>query len=404
MNRASLPSKYIMAHHVFEIDTAKMPPYLGEHHFTTWRNSFDVIIKKLCLKDPQLDDIRIEFSDERKIEKYGSNSIDEIKNIIRSKWNTDNAIEKILDKIKDKKDYQRYVEELCGTLHKLNQDNNIYAELLSFFDDIEFEYRILGEYHNDKKLIVLYTFNIERSALDNKNAPEKEFERVFIHELFHAYHYENDKGELVNRRDYTVKVVKESLASAFEWHYCNEYAINGTDELMQSWWLNDVLIYPYSGARNLIDAYCGLNEKKFCDVFKKSLDDADGAMRILLDPFDFYRIKNAVSIIEKSIKKKASGYNLREAFDIIMNNTNIGKIVRREIPIIIRYRKNIRDLLLDKSYCQKNFSLPYAVLSMSGGERYYADPELINNKEYYICSEFKPEMLQKLLDWLWANR
>ena len=103
------------------------------------------------------------------------------------------------------------------------------------------------EFENE---IVLYVLSIEEYARKNKLSAPEVFEEVFIHELFHAYHYNDKDEELLERNDYTSKVVKESLASFFECFYCYVNKISNYKLVTDSWKANNVYRYPYSGAKH----------------------------------------------------------------------------------------------------------------------------------------------------------
>ena len=297
----------------FYLNTDQMPSCLRSEHFAMWIHKFNCALDSVGLSVWKHADIKVNvrFSNERKTKSYGSLTISELKAIIREAWGTSKEIEDILSKINNKEDCRKFIQELMGVLCRLRHvdDPRNPEEIYSYLNELSFEVVVLGEYIHTTQEIVLYTKNIEDDAEKNGNSVSREFEKVFAHELFHAYHYANDKGELAKRCDYTSKVVKESLASAFEWFYCEENKINGADRLKSSWYDNLVFYYPYSGARNLLSvtgrfSECNcLNRRKFSDIYNKSLEDIDDAMRRLLDSYDFYEIKNAGQIKRKNVKK-----------------------------------------------------------------------------------------------------
>ncbi len=405
--------------------TTQMPSYLRSEHFAIWIHKFNRVLEKIGLSAWRYADIEvnIQFSNERKTDSYGTLTISELKAIIRETWGTSKEIEDILSKINNKEDCRKLIQELMGVLCSIRHDDDPRnpEEIYSYLNDLIFEVSVLGEYIHKTQEIVLYTKNIEDAAEKNGNSVSREFEKVFAHELFHAYHYTNDKGELSKRCDYTSKVVKESLASAFEWFYCEENKINGADRLKSSWYDNRVFYYPYSGARNLLSAtgrfsefYC-LNRKKFSEIYNKSLEDMDDAMRRLLDSYDFYEIKNAGQIERKIVKKTVVKSDLRAAFDELMKQDKIAIIAQREIPSIIRQSKNrlLIPCLLDIDYCNRIFNLTqYPVLATSpmyddsGRVKSYVDPVLrLGKTNYYLCAQWnKNRHLEPLLDWIWENR
>jgi hypothetical protein len=419
------PEKIPTLPYYFCLNTDQMPSCLRSEHFAIWIHKFNRVLEKIGLSAWRYADIEvnIQFSNERKTDSYGTLTISELKTIIRETWGTSKEIEDILSKINNKEDCRKLIQELMGVLCSIRHDDDPRnpEEIYSYLNDLIFEVSVLGEYIHKTQEIVLYTKNIEDAAEKNGNSVSREFEKVFAHELFHAYHYANDKGELINRHDYTSKVVKESLASAFEWFYCEENKINGADRLKSSWYDNRVFYYPYSGARNLLSATGGfsecncLNRRKFSDIYNKSLEDMDDAMRRLLDSYDFYEIKNAGQIKRKIVKKPVVKSDLRATFDELMKQDKIAIIAQREIPSIIRQSKNrlLIPCLLDIDYCYRTFNLTqYPVLATSpmyddsGRVRSYIDPVLrLGKTNYYLCAQWdKNRHLEPLLDWIWENR
>ena len=407
------------------LETSQIPPYLRSEHFAIWIHKFNRVLEKIGLTAWRYADIKvnIQFSNERKTDSYGSLTISKLKKIIRETWGTSKEIEDILSKINSKEDCRKLIQELMGVLCSIRHDDDPRnpEEIYSYLNDLIFEVSVLGEYTHEAREILLYTKNIEDAAEKNGNSVSREFEKVFAHELFHAYHYANDKREMINRQDYTSKVVKESLASAFEWFYCEENKINGADRLKSSWYDNRVFYYPYSGARNLLSATgrfseCNcLNRRKFSDIYNKSLEDMDDAMRRLLDSYDFYEIKNAGQIKRKTVRKAVVKSDLRAAFDELMKQDKIAIIAQREIPSIIRQSKNrlLIPCLLDIDYCYRTFNLTqYPVLATSpmyddsGRVKSYVDPVLrLGKTNYYLCAQWdKKRHLEPLLDWIWENK
>ena len=156
---------------------------------------------------------------------------------------------------------------------------------------------VLGEYvhSDDEPRVILYSKAIENSCITG-NCMDT-YRQVFVHELFHAYHYQYVaflKGnDIFQRNDYTSSIVKESLASYFEKQFCDKE--NMPNRIAESWDNFDVVDYPYSGARYIDskDAFYGL--------IKESVFDMDRALRRLLPPEDFYTVKNQS---KKTLNKK----------------------------------------------------------------------------------------------------
>ena len=408
----------------FSIDADSIPSYLREAHFAAWLRKFSQLLDEIFDKysmpkwDYYRSNISIEFSDEEKANRYGSLTIEEAKEIIRDTWGKHEEIEGILSKINSTEDYRNLIQELMRAIYRIHRDEDCEnpEKLHSLLNELEFEMPVLGEYINNDKKIVLYTINIEKAAKNHENIPSREFEKVFIHELFHAYHYLDDKEELVNRHDYTASVVKESLASAFEWFYCVKNEIKGADDLKSSWDKHSVEFYPYSGAKNLLSETTKrfaswehpLDTTEFRVILAYSLDNMDSALRDLLDSYDFYKIKNLILYREK----KAGVVNSRKAFDDFMKQDAIGEIAHREIPSIIRKNRLLIPQLMDLDYSKSNFhATQYPILSTSpmldkaGRKKSYSDPvHTIGNQEFYLSQQWNEKQLDFLLDWIWANR
>lgn len=295
-------------------DVTKIPASITSHDFDTWFDKFNTVLRGIGL--PIFTaigvDIRIVFSDKAETSSYGSLSIEELKNQIMSNWGSDKGILAILQHIKNHDDYRNAIQDLMGAIERIRQDDETLPSasvLHTYLDDLQFSMPVMGRYTYSDRTITLFTKNVEAAAQKHGNTSKEEFEQVFIHELFHAYHYIDrygkDRKELGNRVDYTSKVVKESLASAFEWNYCILNRIIGYDSLHNAWSTYSILSYPYSGAIELLmtsTTSCAerLDNKKFCEVFELSLIDMDGALRQLV-PNDFYDIKN---LMKQTVKKQ----------------------------------------------------------------------------------------------------
>ncbi len=150
----------------------------------------------------------------------------------------------------------------------------------------------LGEYCYATHEIVLYTKSIE-SKCEHNTEYLKVFEKTFAHELFHFWHYyllylNSKDGDILNRTDATAKVIIESLASYFEYSYCQCHEIPFDSYAM--WFRYEASFFPYAGAK------CIGNKEQFYNIFKLS-SDFDAALRKLFsknneDCEQFYKIKN----------------------------------------------------------------------------------------------------------------
>ena len=400
----------------------RLPSYLSARNFNEWYTKISTTAKNIGLSVPVSDDLMISFSDTEKTRIFGSLSVEEAKNKIREKWNISERANDLLDGLQTPEDFHesQLASPLAEEISAANRDRketyeSVRAQLEDIFDMVAFKQLILGEYIHPK-IIVLYTKNIEHTqkAPGEKRTLEQIYEEVFAHEMFHAYHYQNEPEELVERMDYTSRVVKESLAAAFEWAYCVENKIPNADDLRYDWDRYSVITYPYSGAKHLLQpvphkAMVCLDKTAFCDVFHTSLVDMDRALRMLVSD-EFYRIKNLIHYREK----KVISTDLRAAFDTLMKQDLISVIAQREITSIIRQKKNRRLIpqLMDLNYSNKNFhATQYPILATApmldsaGREKSYADPVLrIGKTNYYLTAQWNKDHLDLLLDWIWQHR
>lgn len=403
------------------VNISQMPSYLSKSLFDDSLGNFNHLLVKIGLSPWNIykHDISIAFSNEKKRKQYGTLTIEELKDIIRDIWGNHKEIEEILDKIDTHDAYRKCIQELIHNIYLIYPDRNCKnpEELYAFLEDVAFEISVLGEYFDNEKRIVLYTLNIEKAADDHSNPLPLEFEKVFIHELFHAYHYGDYIEELVERHDYTSLVVVESLASAFEWAYCEENKIAGSDDLQNSWFNYPIIRYPYSGAKRLLSdvtplaGHHSLNNKKFSEVYNKSLTDMDGALRILLLSYDFYRIKNLIYSHKKEIVVKSKTCSTYTDFCIAMKEKKLGQIVKEEIPPIISKNPSLANDLLEEKYCRKNFSISASMLSDTqvflpcGDRKYYANPMVnANGNMYYLYMHWRESHRKAVLNWIWTHR
>lgn len=399
-----------------------LPSYLSARNFNEWYTKISTTAKNIGLSVPVSDDLMISFSDTEKTRIFGSLSVEEAKNKIRERWNISERANDLLDGLQNPEDFHesQLASPLAEEISAANRDRketyeSVRAQLEDIFDMVAFKQLILGEYIHPQ-IIVLYTKNIENTqqAPGEKRTLEQIYEEVFAHEMFHAYHYQNEPEELVERMDYTSRVVKESLAAAFEWAYCVESKIPKADDLRYYWDRYSVITYPYSGAKHLLQpvphkAMVCLDKTTFCDVFHTSLVDMDRALRMLVSD-EFYRIKNLIHYREK----KVISTDLRAAFDTLMKQDLISIIAQREITSIIRQKKNRRLIpqLMDLNYSNKNFhATQYPILATApmldsaGREKSYADPVLrIGKTNYYLTAQWNKDHLNLLLDWIWQHR
>lgn len=288
---------------------SKFPGYLHTNLIEVWGINFYKCINHIGISQPLPENINIEFSDEEKTREYGMLSLDDIIQLIKEKWEIDGKIQEVLENIKTYSDYNQCYEPLAAMIHNLNKNTNyddIHKQLDRLFNNLYFSLPVLGEYIPGKKTIIFYTKNIEKHNIPGRTNT-RAFEAVFAHEYFHAFHYGNNSDELFCRSDYTSKIVKESLASAFEWFYCSENSIAGTENLEESW-EHSIWSYPYSGAKLLVrygfNSGKRLNIDLFKEIYQISIRDMDNALRKLLPVREFYEVKNLVTIRRDKIDKK----------------------------------------------------------------------------------------------------
>lgn len=392
------------------INASKMPSYLCKDQFRIWHRKANLV-----LDGPEApDSLNIEFSDEEKTVTYGLWSIEEIKNMIREYWKVNERVERTLDEIPSLDDYHngqmeaRLAEEICACNRDVTY-KSIRKTLADLFAEAKFTVRILGEYCHDIKTIILYTKAIEDTVGYGRTV-EQNFEVVFAHELFHAYHYATEEPELLCRWDYTAGVVKESLAAAFEWNYCVIHKIPGAAELRHSWEIHSVIGYPYSGAKYLIDwTRNALQDADFCKIFNMSLVDMDGALRVLVPFAEFYAIKNLGYFRRKRVIKKTGKITRAELEALHPVGKSTAQIAREEIPPIIMKNKHLISDLLDKDYSRNTFGISYAVLATTrvyagGNYRYLPESTIVDAVEYFICSQWYPSHRNRLLDWVLLHK
>lgn len=389
------------------INEEKMPKFLSRDHFRIWLQKANKALALVGLGEEAPKFLNIEFSDAEKSAIYGTMTLNEIKKEVRNLWETTRRVEDILNQLLEIEDYYRdgTSDFLAETISSCNigiSPKEIRKKLDELFGMGEFKVQTAGEYCHATRTITLYTRTIMTTDVYGRTR-EDNFEVVFAHELFHAYHYQNNDEELIWRHDYTASVVKESLASAFEYYYCDKYGIAGNNALYKTWKKHSVVVYPYSGAQYLIDsASLLLIDFDFCNVFQMSLTDMDGALRVLLPLQLFYAIKNHKTL------------DLRLAFDKLMKKDPIGVIAHREITSIIRKPENrllIPDLM-DLGYSNKHFhATQYPILATTpmldkaGRKKSYSDPvHSYGKKEFYLTQQWSEDQLDLLLDWIWEHR
>ncbi len=179
--------------------------------------------------------------------------------------------------------------EIIGVLMRnLEEMNNIPRDLQNALDKLIEDYGyvdmdILGTYGFRTKTITLYFKNIFKHHNYNYKAAVA---TTLAHEIFHAYHFHLLKLRRLPRylailstkkRDY--EILKESLASYFEHHFANKHGVYDiATQIENEWHRYSPLIYPYSGARWIID------ELHFANVVSASTLKIDLAFDMLKNP------------------------------------------------------------------------------------------------------------------------
>ena len=288
-------------------------------------NDFNELLNQLKLNNRYLDyyDINIKLSSKKPLTKNKCYNLKDIKEYIKNKWDID---EKLLDDCLNKESYLEIVGVIASKYSNKedNYNEDIYNKIKNVINKLvnnigNKKFLSLGDYSPKDKTITLYINNIYEYSKSNNILFEDMIKQVFIHELFHYYHYNyNDNNiELLSRNDYTSKIIKESLASYFEYEYLKYEGLDSSKELLlNSWKDNSISYYPYSGAINFLynyeidsnafkNNYPFIYKKDFKNIFDKSLINMDDALRDLLPLDEFYLIKNMDSshYSKKGIKK-----------------------------------------------------------------------------------------------------
>ena len=121
-------------------------------------------------------------------------------------------------------------------------------------EDHSDDFLLYGEYYQCSHEIVLYVEAMKRSGKTGRDL-EDLFLSVLIHEFFHAVHHTYcDKYGNPHSFNENNIIIIESLAASFEHFFCKEILRNNRliSEMEDTWDKHSVLIYPYSGAKQII--------------------------------------------------------------------------------------------------------------------------------------------------------
>lgn len=247
-----------------------------------WTSSFFDYIGEDGLLLPQSPDtpdfignIALEFSDFIMETEYKPLGLKELKRFIVEvlELTDENALDEINKAKKDK-----LLQVLEFAYHKAPDRFKENVSFRDFFDMVSsqlnyskfpFTATILGKYIDESKRIILYTNAIERSS--------SELRAVLSHELLHAAHYDlgkYDTAREIHRTDYLARIVKESLASYFEYCYCTD---NGIPSRVNESWNISVTCYPYSGAKYIRDWV------HFEEIYEEATNSIEKAIEILFE-------------------------------------------------------------------------------------------------------------------------
>ena len=250
--------------------------------------------------------LNVIFSTARPKKDYASLSVGEVKTKILKNWELDGEskrkVEIILKRIDCKDLFFEYLNPISEIIAEANNNDfktgcdcgRIKAIIRAWITNIDG--LILGTYSNRERKITLFVKAIEQKAKDNMFLTQL-YKSVFSHELFHAFHYyfaktQNsamnfDSYDILMRFDYTGTVMKESLASFFEYQFCDKFKI---DSDVANGWFYGPEVYPYAGAGYI--AYEEDDFEEFIEILKLSAFDFDAALRYMLPYEIFCNVKN----------------------------------------------------------------------------------------------------------------
>ena len=174
------------------------------------------------------------------------------------------VLKDMLSNIKGVKEL-RMNKEITRIIKEIGSDDARVRELL---EKIERDRRalVLGKFEASDipgqiGMITIYTKAIAISRRTEVSSFDTVFWATFAHEVFHAYHYsafvQNGNADRWSDKSDESKIVKESLAAAFENGFLTACdlpdAKNLRRELAYEWLDSDLLDWPYSGALGIVN-------------------------------------------------------------------------------------------------------------------------------------------------------
>lgn len=285
------------------ISNRYMPFYLSESMLETIAESICTTSDLPIFRLPRIPTVNVEFSNKIKRDVYGHITMNgakkQLQRLCPSEGDAKAQFEDLLatintrEDIRDKAEDLAYIPTRFGGSEKYD-GREIFEKIRKLADAVKFQTLRLGEYRPKEHTIVLYFASIERSCGRQKTISQA-FEEVFVHELFHAYHFcwaqaDPDGDDFALRTDATRDVVLESLASYFENMYCKRNDI--PTDIEDVWQQNEPSIYPYAGAKYI------QNDAHFENIVNCSSDLDEALREILFYDYDnggreqFYHIKN----------------------------------------------------------------------------------------------------------------
>ncbi len=410
---------------MFIIDN--IPNGITEYDFLQWIYKANKVLNQFdstwCISDHKQLFSKIIFSKDKLRKKYGLFTWDEIKNSILNAYNIDEeSVDEAIESFK--KSGYPVINDATGRLaSKIVKQSNyehdnedkwreVQEKLIKLFHNAGFECNVLGEFNIKNKTIVLYVDSIKEHATNVLISFNQAIEQVFIHELFHAFHYKDNNEELLSRSDYTSEVITESLASFFEYIYTNMFIDSITaSKIEKSWKEYTPYSYPYSGALRF------KYNHNFSNIFNISLTNMDNALRELLYSSLFYRIKNKVIYKEISIIDAIDSYTKKYNTKYEYNGkTGLGK-GKLVLEVINKYCDDHKGITFE----ELNKVFPHTLVNngkrglvelecnvsdkekgLNGGhKRYFTDESIIleNGEVVLINNQWSVFNIEKFIDY-----